>query len=90
MTDELWERIQQLEGSNRLWKRLAVSLMTALALLVLVAGTLGVLSIRQAAAARQEAEAQRHAAEQMLREREVQRHAAEQMLRERKQAIGEQ
>jgi hypothetical protein len=68
MTDELWERLRQLERSHRLWKRLAVSLMTVLALLVLIAGTLGVLSIRQAAAARQEAEAQRHAAEQRLRE----------------------
>jgi hypothetical protein len=68
MTDELWERIRQLERSNRLWKRLAVSLMTVLALLVLVAGTLGTLSIRQAKAARQRAEAQRHAAEQMLRD----------------------
>jgi hypothetical protein len=67
MTDELWERIRQLERSNRLWKRLAVSLMTALALLVLVAGTLGVLSIRQARAERQREEAQRHAAERMLR-----------------------
>jgi hypothetical protein len=45
MTDELWERIRQLERSNRLWRRLAVSLMAALALLVLVAGTLGVLSV---------------------------------------------
>jgi hypothetical protein len=76
MTDELWERIRQLERSNRLWKRLAVSLMTALALLVLVAGTLGVLSIRQARAERQREAAQRHAAEQMLREAQ--------------QAIGEQ
>ena len=67
MTDELWERIRQLERSNRLWKRLAVSLMTALALLVLVAGTLGVLSIQQVTAERQREEAQRHAAEQMLR-----------------------
>ena len=67
MTDEPWERIRQLERANRLWKRLSVSLMTVLALLVLVAGTLGILSIRQVTAEWQRAEAQRHAAEQMLR-----------------------
>jgi hypothetical protein len=85
MTDELWERLRQLERSNRLWRRLAVSLMTALAFLVLVAGTLGVLSIRQARAERQREEAQRHAAEQRLRE-------AQQAIREREasQARGEQ
>jgi regulator of protease activity HflC (stomatin/prohibitin superfamily) len=85
MTDELCERIRQLERSNRLWKRLAVSLMTALALLVLVAGTLGVLSVRQVTAARRAEEAQRHAAEQRLRE--AQPAIGE---REASQAIGEQ
>jgi hypothetical protein len=66
MTDELWERIRQLERSNRLWKRLAVSLMTVMVFLVLVAGTLGMLWQRQARAARLQAEAERLAAEQRL------------------------
>ena len=85
MTDELWERIRQLERSNRLWKRVAVTLMTTLAFLVLVAGTLGVHSVRQVTAARREAEAQRHAAGQRLREAQQARGE-----REASQAIGEQ
>ena len=78
MSEDLWERLAELEQDQRWWKRLAVAALGVLAILLLLGGGLGVYQYRQAqvaqlraAQAAAEAQAQRDAARKALQKVEA-------------------
>jgi hypothetical protein len=85
MNDDLRERIDQLEREKRLWKRVASAALTALVVVLLVAGAICLYQERQArlaqlraAQAAAEVRTKRDAAERVMREQaEVLRRAEE-------------
>jgi uncharacterized protein HemX len=76
-TDELLNRIGQLERANRFWKGLAFGLAAALVLLLLLGAALGGLLYFQAQEQRLEAEREIMEREAVLREELARRQAVE-------------
>ncbi len=66
------ELIQQLRQANQRWRRLALSAIAVLVLVVLGASGFSVVQYQRAEAARLEAEAQRERAEELLRKAQQQ------------------
>jgi uncharacterized protein HemX len=83
MTDDVRERIELLEREKRWWKRVATAALSALAILLILGAGLGVFQYQRAqlahlraAQAAAEAEAQRDAAERLMREAAEERRRA--------------
>jgi hypothetical protein len=80
--DDLLGRIESLERANRRWKRLALSLLAALALALSVVGAFTISQSARAAAAEREAK-------QALRAAEAARGRSEENFRRARQAVEE-
>ena len=81
MTDDLRERIAQLERDKRWWKGLATATLSALAILLLLGGSLTVYQ-------RQQAQLQQRRAFQAAAEAQAQRDAAQQQRKAAEAAQG--
>jgi hypothetical protein len=81
MSQELLEAVRRLERSNRRWRRLALTLSSVLALVLLAGVTIGVAQQRRAAAARAQAEQAEQAARVALLEERDRTVQAEQAAR---------
>jgi hypothetical protein len=80
--DDLLGRVESLERANRRWKRLALSLLAAVVLVVTGIGAFGVYQQARATAARQQAE-------QAWRQAEAEREKAEENFQRARQAAEE-
>jgi hypothetical protein len=80
--DDLLEHIESLERANRRWKRLALSLLAALVMLLTATGAFGVYQQARAIAAKQQEE-------QAWRQAEAERERAKENSQRAKQAAEE-
>src|SRR3954454_19461013 len=95
--DELLERIDALERSNRRWKTIALTMGAIFALLLLVTAVLGITQQQRALADQRDAEAmarlvmeqERQAREQAEQAREAEREAREQAQQDKERAEAE-